>query len=249
MSGHVKVALTGVGGDDLFGNYSKWKYHTPWRRPFYARLRRAGMKQGIMELARFPHGGMYHNCIGAREKKHLLVQSAAASTAELLEAHWSAAGTCDVRDAVARVDVRTQLPDEFLHMTDRFSMAWSIEARTPFLSKALVDLAFRLPAGVRVDPQRYKGLLRDAVAPFVPEHSFPAKKKGFILPIAQWFRGEFRPLMRELFDDAFLERQGMFRARGVRHLLDATARGQTDATYPLWTLLMFQLWWREAGLA
>ena len=102
-------------------------------------------------------------------------------------------------------------PDEFLPMTDRFSMAHSLEARTPFLDHELVELVASIPPELRTSAADPKGLLRAAVADLLTPAHLEAPKRGFTLPLAAWLRGPLRPLAERLLADEHLARQGLFR--------------------------------------
>jgi asparagine synthase (glutamine-hydrolysing) len=246
MHKHVKVAMTGTGGDELFGNYNKWRAHVPCSRTGVRRLLRALHQHGLGRVLLYPHGSLYHGYTGDRLKAKLMAERhlPISSTAELMERHWRASGRYDPKDVVAAVDFRLQLPDEFLHMTDRFSMAWSIEARTPFLDRDLVAYVLGLPSQVRIDPVIYKGLLREVARAWVPDELFSAPKRGFVLPLRAWTRGELRPMIQELLGEAHIKRQGLFEANEVSTILRHHFEGTRDLTDLVWTLLMFQLWWQ-----
>jgi asparagine synthase (glutamine-hydrolysing) len=143
---------------------------------------------------------------------------------------------------VLDLDVRTQLPDEFLAMTDRFSMAHSLEARTPFLDHELVELVAAVPPEVRTTAGDPKGLLRRAVADLLTPAHLEAPKRGFTLPLAAWLRGPLRPLAERLLDDEHLARQGLFRPGLAARLLRPHLAGERDESERLWPVLMFQLW-------
>jgi asparagine synthase (glutamine-hydrolysing) len=247
MHGHVKVAMTGTGGDELFGNYGKWRSHQLWTRTGLQRIRRAVRKHGLGRVLKSGHGALYHGYTGDRVKERLFSKQIQpmSSTAKLMATHWRNAGRQDPKDIVAAVDFRLQLPDEFLQMTDRFSMAWSIEARTPFLDRELVDYVLALPAALRIDPQTYKGLLREAASTWIPRELFSAPKRGFVLPLWSWTRNELKPLLQDLLGEAYLRRQGLFDPRGIGNVLADHFSERRDATELLWTLLMFQLWWQS----
>jgi asparagine synthase (glutamine-hydrolysing) len=148
----------------------------------------------------------------------------------------------DVRDGVASVGFRTQLVDEFLLMTDRFSMAHSLEARTPLLDHELVDLVFRIPSRVRSKPGDLKYLFKKAVEDLLPPALLTAPKSGFVLPLELWLRGKLRPMVEHLLAPDRLRAQGLFRPefhdRFVRPHLD----GKAEHTWQVWAALMFQMW-------
>ena len=220
MAEDVKVGLTGTGGDELFGNYRRF---VPFER---ARLRappprrRAPLPlRAVVLLHR--RGEARARCRRARTRR----RCCSASTTR------AAARTRATR--CSYLDVATQLPDEFLHVTDRFSMAWSLEARTPFLDHELVEYVASLPPELRTDADDPKRLLREAVADLLTPAHLEAPKQGFVFPLERWLRGELRPLAERLVSPEHLRAQGIFREDANFLSLDAER---------LWPVLMFQLW-------
>jgi asparagine synthase (glutamine-hydrolysing) len=230
MAEGVKVGLTGTGGDELFGNYRRF---VPFEQGRLATLRRRPVRRYHFEPSYY---------FTDEEKRALLVSSSAQDTADLLQAVWDESGGRGARDRVLELDIRTQLADEFLLMTDRFAMAHSLEARTPFLDHELVELVASIPPARRTDADDPKGLLRTAVADLLTPAHLEAPKRGFVLPLAAWLRGELRPLAERLLADEHLARQGLFRAGLADRFLRPHLAGERDESERLWPLLMFQLW-------
>ena len=228
MAEQVKVGHTGTGGDELFGNYRRF---VPFEQGRLARLRRRPVRRYHFEPSYYFTDG---------EKRALGLDGP--DTAGLLQRVYDESGSESARDSVLHLDVATQLPDEFLHMTDRFSMAHSLEARTPLLDHELVELVARMPPELRTSADDPKGLLRDAVADLLTPEHLGAPKRTFVFPLARWLRGELRPLAERLLDDEHLRRQGIFRGGLRERLLEPHLRGERDESERLWPLLMFQLW-------
>jgi len=225
----VKVAHTGSGGDELFGNYRRF---VPFERGRLARLRPRDVRRYHMTPSYY---------FSDEEKRALLVDPGP-RTSELLQRVYDESGSTSARDSVLYLDAATQLPDEFLLMTDRFSMAHSLEARTPFLDHELVELVASIPPGLRTSADDPKGLLRDAIAGLLPPEHLTAPKRGFVFPLARWLRDELRPLAERMLSDEHLERQGIFRPGLAARYLDPHVAGRVDESERLWPLLMFQLW-------
>jgi asparagine synthase (glutamine-hydrolysing) len=234
MASEVKVALTGTGGDELFGNYRRF---VPFETGRLAPLRRilgSGFRRYYFEPSYYFTDG---------EKRALLQQSSdAVSTSRLLQHVYEESGSSSSRDSVLYLDTSTQLVDEFLLMTDRFSMAHSLEARVPFLDRKLVELVASIPALLRTSSDDPKGLLREAVADLLTPAHLEAPKRGFVFPLARWLRQELRPLAELLLADDYLRRQGIFRPGLRRRYLEPHLNGARDESERLWPLLMFQLW-------
>jgi len=245
-----KVVLTGTGGDELFGNYAKWRiYERPGLFRTREILRRAGESGSLREFARAvscPHGYYYHRYASDVLKDRVMFGDGGHGVRErteaLLERRWVEAGMSNPRDTVACIDFQLQLPEEFLAMTDKFSMAHSVEARTPLLDHELVELVFRMPAAVRTSARDPKQWMRAIVRDLVPPELLDAPKKGFVLPLLSWTRGELRPMVESLLGPERLDAQGIFSNRVWKGIVRPHISRDVNRTQQVWTLLMFQLW-------
>jgi asparagine synthase (glutamine-hydrolysing) len=195
-----------------------------------------------------PFGHYYHAHVvylsDTSKRAHVLRTDHAPvrDTAHYLQNLYDATRSRDIRDGLAAVDFRTQLAEEFLFMTDRFSMAHSLEARVPFLDHVLVETAFGIPASARTRTGDLKYLLKRAVADLLPPELLTAPKRGFVIPIQLWLRGELRPLVERLLDPDRLRRQGLFQPEFHGRFVVPHMTAKADYTWQLWAALMFQLW-------
>jgi asparagine synthase (glutamine-hydrolysing) len=139
----------------------------------------------------------------------------------------------------------TYLPEDILTKVDRASMACGLEVRAPFLDTVLVDAVQRMPAGFKYGQKQTKRLLKAAVSGRLPRSILSRPKKGFGIPVARWLRGPLAPMLGRLLDPQRLGRQGLFRADDVARRIREHQAGVRDHRKPLWTLLMFQLWYDE----
>jgi len=243
LGDHVKVALTGTGGDELFGNYNKFSGLERRVLPNLFAPRSAAKSE------RFRQGFMDQNYYCSDEDKRNWVFSGDFSALEdtnaLLYGHFSSEKSEAMRNRTTRTDFETQLPEEFLAMTDRFSMAHNVEARTPFLDNEMIYLASRIPASIRLDRRNYKKILRNAIGDLLPPELIRAPKRGFVIPLKLWLRDQLRPLAEQLLGRDRLAAQGIFQPGfydwAVRPHLD----GKVDNTTLVWGALMFQLWHKE----
>jgi asparagine synthase (glutamine-hydrolysing) len=137
----------------------------------------------------------------------------------------------------------TYLPDDILSKVDRASMACGLEVRAPFLDARLVDSVQALPAGFKYGRNQTKRLLKGAAAGRLPPSILERGKKGFGIPVARWLRGPLAPLLDSLLSRERLERQGLFRPDEVARRVEEHRAGTRDHRKPLWTLMMFQLWY------
>ena len=260
---HVKVALSGEGGDELFGGY--YTYVADYLAPRFGRLA-AAMRPALRlvpastrsssweeRLKRFAHGGdlpplerhhAWREVFSAEARAELLApgRRSTADPVELFRARYRETNGAEELGRLMDVDVGTYLVDDLLVKMDRASMAHSLEARVPFCDPVVADLAFALPARHKVRWFDKKRLLRKALAPLLPEEILGARKQGFSLPTAAWLRGELAAFTRETLSPATLARQGFFRPEAVEPMLDAHVSGRRNASRQLWALLVFTLW-------
>lgn len=134
--------------------------------------------------------------------------------------------------------------DDILVKVDRCSMLHSLEVRAPFLDKDVAEFAARLPVDRKLHGFKRKWLLKRAFAGLLPKEILHRNKRGFQIPVAEWLRGRMRPLMEDLLSPDSLKAQGIFNPATVRALMDEHISGRADLRKPLWTLLVFQLWWQ-----
>jgi asparagine synthase (glutamine-hydrolysing) len=240
MGHEVKVALTGTGGDEMFGNYGKWRSVegrslTRWLRGSSRSVGRDRFHQEFFSrVYYFPDSA----------KRAVLADGGkdCRDTADVLYERFMSEPARTIRDRVATLDIETQLPEEFLLMTDRFSMAHSVEARTPFLDNGIIDLVRRIPADVRTRRNDLKYLLRQAVAPLLPESILNAPKRGFAIPFGLWLRGPLKSVVEQLLAPDRLRQQGFFTVGFYNQYVRPHLDGRSDYTPRVWAAMMFQLW-------
>lgn len=239
MSKDVKVGLTGSGGDEMFGNYGKWRY-----------LERKSLYNFFIQNDYAPEKDFrrkfferFYYFSDAEKKEYINIEAETDNTCDFLYDYFESSNAENVRDKIAYTDLKTQLPEEFLMMTDRFSMAHSFEARTPFLDKEFVELVLSVPSQLRTRRRSLKYLLRDAVKDLLPREILRGRKKGFVIPIKLWLRGRLRKLTEYLLSPKRLERQGIFKRNFYEDFVLPHIEGKKDYTNKVWSALMFQLWY------
>jgi asparagine synthase (glutamine-hydrolysing) len=246
----VKVALSGDGADELFGSYAAHRMAA-----VIAALRRGERSYGsfahrpaLAEIAAAERDAVWRLRFAGfadAEKAELLAgdwRDLEPSSA-LLDSFYRDASQEDLVNATLEVECRTFLPDQILTYVDRLSMAHSLEVRVPFLDQNVVAFAGRLPGSLKVRPDATKAVLKAAARRVLPADVVERPKEGFVLPLDTWLDRELRALAREAFSDGAL-RHGFFRRAAIDRLWAEHDAGVRDHTYKLWTLTMFQLWYR-----
>ncbi|MDO5673412.1 MAG: asparagine synthase (glutamine-hydrolyzing) [bacterium] len=143
------------------------------------------------------------------------------------------------------VDVRSYLSDNILTKVDRMSMAVSLETRVPYLDKDLVELAFRVPAALKLKGNTTKSILKEVATTLVPRECVYRPKEGFSIPIKHWLNSEFKPLVEDLLDEQTIRRQGLFNPNMIARLKDEHRRGTHNHSHILWSLIVFHDWQRR----
>ena len=257
----VKVALSGEGGDELFGGYYTYVADllaerlgaaARLARPFVERLpsssRRASFDykgKRFVRAAHLPPLERHHGwkeIFSADARAELTGRRAAADPVSLLRDRFAETEGHELLARLQDVDFGLYLVDDLLVKTDRASMAWSLEARVPFLDPVVTRFAFSLPTRQKVRGLEKKRLLRKAAEPLLPREVVHGRKRGFSIPAAAWLRGDLEPFARETLSPATLRRQGYFRPEAVRRVLDDHVAGREDLSRQLWGLLAFTLW-------
>ncbi|MGD0093551.1 MAG: asparagine synthase C-terminal domain-containing protein [Planctomycetota bacterium] len=142
---------------------------------------------------------------------------------------------------------RTYLADGVLAKVDRATMACALEARSPLLDHEFVTLACTVPSRLKYAHGRTKYILRKALEGWLPEDILRRPKKGFGIPIGDWFRGRLREALQDTLHERRIREGGFLRPAAVRKLVDDHLSGKRDNRKPLWTLFMFERW-REQWL-
>jgi asparagine synthase (glutamine-hydrolysing) len=272
----VTVALSGDGGDELFAGYPTYQAHRvarAWqhlpaalREPARALVERLPVSHDNMSLdfrlKRFMAGatldtvdrhGVWMGSFTPVEQRALLTADALGR----LETAPSYAALHRIADAVPaspwlnqvlHLDLAGYLAEGVLQKVDRASMACSLEVRVPLLDRRVVEVAAALPPRMKLRGLRTKHILTRTMRGRLPSAILRRPKKGFGVPLARWFRGELRPLLRDVCEPGALRRAGLVRPEAVQRLLDEHETMRHDHRKKLYTLLVFLLWARRYGV-
>ena len=145
---------------------------------------------------------------------------------------------------------RSYLAEDILHKVDRASMAVSLEARSPFLDREVVEFIARLPAGLKLQPpSNGKAILKKAMRSRLPSEVIDRQKKGFGIPVAAWLKGPLDPMVDELLSESRIREAGYLEPKTVRRLIEEHRQNQRNHRKVLWTLLSFELWREARGIS
>ena len=264
----VKVILSGVGGDELFGGYRRYlgehyasrfnRLPGPLRSLAAAAAARlpADRHSGLLNTLRLAKGFVASAGMGPDERYRSYLQIMAADTVrqllvadaggapDALALAFAAAGQGDPLNRMFAVDAETQLPDDLLMLTDKMSMAVSLECRVPFLDHELVEMAAAMPANIKIPGGQLKSVLKTALGGLLPADILHRKKRGFGTPMGAWLKRELAPLLRGLLAPEVLRARGLFQPAVVDRLVADHQANRIDGTDALLALMNLEIWSR-----
>ena len=153
---------------------------------------------------------------------------------------------CDGKDHLSKIlytDMKTYLPGSILVKADRMSMANSLEVRAPILDYKLIEFAATLPSSLKYNKGEKKYILKEAFKDYLPDDILYRKKMGFSVPLSDWLRGEIKPLAEKKLFTSTGGLADYFKINEIKKLWDQHQSGKRDYSTPLWSMLMFQMWW------
>ena len=271
----VTVALSGIGGDELFGGYPRYLGIRAAAR--YAALPMA-MRSWIAARAEsLSDGSGSRNALG-RIKRFLLDGNRPLNEQYLRWTTFQPAGwngpllaeglrtvvadssalrnirslfdqwpSHEPADRAMGVDLQSYLPDDLLRMGDRMSMAHSLELRVPFCDHHLLAFACSLPAATRLQGWKLKGFMRSSLRDLLPGSIISGPKRGFMLPLGRWLREDLLEMSRDLLSDETTRRRGYVNPSYVQWLLAEHQSGRRNFTDQIYALMVLELWHRQVA--
>jgi asparagine synthase (glutamine-hydrolysing) len=267
---HVKVALGGDGGDELFAGYPTYLAHKlarhceRWMAPFHPALIFLGNLLPVSDdnisfdfkVKKFLSGMGYKDSIRnfvwlgsfSFPDLHRVLSSDIGSRlnrdrlVEEISLYESAFPLTDRTGLLQFLDLKLYLQEAILVKVDRASMACSLEVRAPFLDHELVEFVIGLPSSLKLRGFTSKYILKKAMKSFLPQKVIQRRKKGFGVPIAKWVKGPLKELFGDLLSPDRIEREGFLNPAYVGTLLEDHLAGKKDNRKQLWTLLVWELW-------
>jgi asparagine synthase (glutamine-hydrolysing) len=267
---HVTVALSGDGGDELFGGYesyvaqryARWYQYLPdsmtkgFLPALVDRVRPAKQKKGaINKLKRFVEGAAlpasmtharWRMFASDALKNELFTRDAAAGlttpTAQHIHDLNANAEALPELNRSLYVDTQSYLADNCLVKTDRMSMANSLEVRVPLLDKELVTMAFDVPPNLKIRGGETKWLLKRIASRQLPKECIYRRKEGFSIPMKHWLGTRFRPMLEEYLNPSKLQHDGIFESSKIACLKQDHLAGRANHSHVLWSLIVFHAW-------
>ncbi|MBI3798294.1 MAG: asparagine synthase (glutamine-hydrolyzing) [Deltaproteobacteria bacterium] len=270
----VTVALSGIGGDELFAGYPRHLgmrfslvyEHLPyfWRRLLASSLspylpdsltsRSLGnWARRFLEGGTVPPQARYQGWTAFFAPPLLAKlcvpefwqERILSRTDQPAEGPLASLWAKDPLAATLLTDLTTYLPDDLLAMGDRMSMAHGLELRPPFCDHRLVEWTLSLSPTLRLKGWRPKALLKKALRGILPEAVLRHRKQGFMIPLGQWLQGELRPLMEELLSEAVVKKRGLFHWQTIAWLKEQHVSGKRNFADQLWALMILEAWWQR----
>ncbi|GJL65083.1 MAG: asparagine synthetase B [Nitrospirales bacterium] len=267
----VTVALSGIGGDELWGGYPRYLgvrasthyEHIPvavrrWLATHVAsRLpETGGVRDHVGRMKRFLHSGslsieeqylQWITCTpaewgGSAFTSQFLEQVNVGATHRLYQQMFTAWPSADPTDCAMGLDLQTYLPDDLLRMGDRMSMSHSLELRVPFCDPRLLAMALRMPSSTRFSGWTLKAFMRKSLTKVLPSHIMDRPKCGFMLPLARWLREDLKEMACDLLCESRLRRRGYVKPEYVQWLLCEHQTGSRNFADQIYALLILELW-------
>lgn len=263
----VTVILSGVGGDELFGGYKRYLGYTlnKYYSKFPAAMRQSMLPaifgklpadrnssllnflrlgKSFVESSKLPLDKQYNNMIALFKdgfRDDLLVMDDRIK-ADLNDRYFSASGSDDYLDRILYMDIKTQLIDQLLMLTDKMTMATSLEGRVPFLDHELVEFAATIPSKYKVHGFDLRHVQKEAFREILPPEIMKKKKRGFGCPIGRWVKDDLHEYIHDLLSEETVKRRGYFHYPVINKVLEDHYANRADYTDQILALLTFEIW-------
>lgn len=261
---HVTVVLTGDGGDELFGGYSKYmiNYYSEKYRKIPRFIRKHAVEplikavpdnrtiiRKIKKVVRSCNMDVFEQNLemlklGIKDLKPLVCDDFLDENAlDFIKEKYDYLHNDTSLGKTLYTDMKIVIEGDMMTKVDRMSMLNSIEARSPFLDEKVVELAFSLPDEFKISGRNQKKILKDAFSDMLPGGIKNQTKQGFGVPVGEWFRGPLKGMLSELLDKKTIEEQGIFKYPYIENMISEHMNFKEDRSFELWALFVFQYWY------
>lgn len=263
----VTVSLSADGGDELFAGYDSYvqilKLNEKIKKlPFKSLLNKLSMlmnstsqnsfsrkvfrginilaSESLMELKDASTNTFLDNQI-----EKLLLKKDTLSKFNILEIYSSEKLSQNSLDSLLARDFQSTHVDQLLMKVDRATMHYSLEGREPLLDYRIIEFAAQLPINLKLNNGKGKYLLKELTHQYIPKHIMERPKMGFSVPIQDWFRSDFKKLVRFYFNEDKLQKQGLFNIQELNKLIKNYEEDKNVNYKQLWNILLFQMWYEK----
>ncbi len=269
---HVKVALGGDGGDELFLGYPSFLAHAlndcfgfvplsmkkaalklltgmvpPSHRYMSLNLLAGRFTRGLDFSEEVRHQAWIGSLLPTEQKNLFLpdlkLDYDPFNIYEPTYKFFKKVAKRNSLDRAMYIYVNTYMTDDILAKVDRASMANSLEVRAPFLDTEFAEFATSIPASFKLRNFKTKWILKDMLKDRLPKQTLSKPKQGFGVPVGKWLKEDLRHLLFEAFDKSKIEREGIFDYRYIKHILNEYMANKNDMRKEIWCLFMFEMWY------
>ena len=262
---HVTVALTGEGADELFSGYANYGKrvkeeritallghpHSPlralvphlpalWQKDRIVKAMGLPLSQRYATIPnlfdRATHPALFSDAFLAHQKTHI---------ADYAAAFFDQCNSSSYLEKIMNVDMRLWLPDDLLTKVDRATMAYSLEARVPYLDHKFVEFVAQLNPAVKQNGKTTKYLLKKLAEKYLPHDIIYRPKQGFVMPLTQWLDGGLKSRMEHALGKDGLDKRGLFRNGALQRVLREHRAGRSNHAGRLWALTVLELWFAK----
>ncbi|NOR13122.1 MAG: asparagine synthase (glutamine-hydrolyzing) [Candidatus Aminicenantes bacterium] len=268
---HVKVILSGDGGDELFAGYEHYQAQKLSRlplvsflsKPMPAVLRKlppSSKKKGLWNKLRRYAQGFEHpqdlrhfrwmmflnqkerEDLYSKDFRHELEGIKPFHTIPPLDKLYPQLDRFDDINGELYLDLRSYLVDDILVKVDRMSMATSLETRVPLIDHKVVEYVFQIPGHLKLKGMTTKWIFKKTMERLLPPQNIYRSKEGFSIPIKHWLRNELKELMLHYLSESRIRDAGLFNFGPIKHKIDRHMQGRENYSHQLWALLVFEIW-------
>ena len=259
----VTVAISGDAGDELFGGYERYiNFPKRWQKSKFiptglAKIAKNSLKNNslIYKNALMKNIERYGHLFSTKDRHDYYFEqiSLMSNPASLLQKNCNSktffnneslrVNLYSFEEEMMYTDLRTFVLDDILVKVDRASMANSLEVRNPYLDHRLIEYAAQIPVSRKIRDNKTKWLTRQILYKHLPQSLMDRPKSGFMIPISNWLKNDFRDMAYDLLNEDKLNNQGIFDAKKVNLLLDHHNSGGKVHGHLIWNLIAFQDWY------